>query len=235
MAEVTVHSDFGAQENKICHCFHFFPFYLPWSDGTGYHDLSFLNVEFQASFFTLLFTLIKMLFSSSSLSAIRMVSSAHLRLLIFLLAILIPACDSSSPAFHTMPKNVQTTTKLHWFHTHFPGVQTGFRTVRKGRGTRDHIADIRGIVSKAMTQYMGLCTGFPDGSDGKESACSAVEPEFNHWVGKIPWRRKQHLTPVFLPGKFHGQKTLAGYSSWGCEQSDMTDWLTLPLPLCIEV
>ena len=32
MAAVTVHSDFGAQENKICHCFHFFPFYLPWSD-----------------------------------------------------------------------------------------------------------------------------------------------------------------------------------------------------------
>ena len=51
MVAVTVHSGFGAQENKICHCFHFFPIYLPWSDGTGCHDLSFLNVEFQASFF----------------------------------------------------------------------------------------------------------------------------------------------------------------------------------------
>ena len=39
-------SDFGAQENKVCHCFHCFPIYLPWSDGTGCHDLSFLNVEF---------------------------------------------------------------------------------------------------------------------------------------------------------------------------------------------
>ena len=39
---------FGAQENKICHCFHFFPFYLPWSDGTGCHDLIFLNVELWA-------------------------------------------------------------------------------------------------------------------------------------------------------------------------------------------
>ena len=37
---------FGAQENKVCHCFHGFPTYLPWSDGTGCHDLSFLNVEF---------------------------------------------------------------------------------------------------------------------------------------------------------------------------------------------
>ena len=48
------------------------------------------------------FTFIKRLFSSSSLSAIRVVSAAHLRLLIFLLAILIPACASSSPAFHMM-------------------------------------------------------------------------------------------------------------------------------------
>ena len=37
---------FGAQENKVCHCFHCFPSYLPWSDGTGCHDLSFLNIEF---------------------------------------------------------------------------------------------------------------------------------------------------------------------------------------------
>ena len=48
------------------------------------------------------FTFIKRLFISSSLSAIRVVSSAYLRLLIFLLAILIPACVSSSPAFHMM-------------------------------------------------------------------------------------------------------------------------------------
>ena len=46
MAAVTICSDFGAQENKICHCFHLFPMYFPWSDGTRCHDLSFLNVEF---------------------------------------------------------------------------------------------------------------------------------------------------------------------------------------------
>ena len=49
MAAVTTCSDFGAQENKVCHYFHFFPIYLPRSDGTGYHDLSFLNVESKAS------------------------------------------------------------------------------------------------------------------------------------------------------------------------------------------
>ena len=52
---VTICSDFGAQEKKTGHCFYFFPICLPLSDGTGCHDLSFLNVEFQASFFTLLF------------------------------------------------------------------------------------------------------------------------------------------------------------------------------------
>ena len=38
--------DFGAPKDKVWHCFHCFPIYLPWSDGTGCHDLSFLNVEF---------------------------------------------------------------------------------------------------------------------------------------------------------------------------------------------
>ena len=36
---------FGAQKNKVWHCFHYFPIYFPWSDGTRYHDISFLNVE----------------------------------------------------------------------------------------------------------------------------------------------------------------------------------------------
>ena len=43
---VTIRSDFGAQENKVCQCFHCFPFYLPWSDETRCNDLSFLNAVF---------------------------------------------------------------------------------------------------------------------------------------------------------------------------------------------
>ena len=43
------------QKNTVWHCFHCFPIYLPWSDGTGCHDLSFLNVELQANFLTLFF------------------------------------------------------------------------------------------------------------------------------------------------------------------------------------
>ena len=45
MAAVTICSDFGAQENKVSHCFHFSPFYMPWRDGTSCRDLCFLNVE----------------------------------------------------------------------------------------------------------------------------------------------------------------------------------------------
>ena len=46
---------------------------------------------------------------------------------------------------------------------------------------------------------------------------------FDPWVGKIPWRRAWQLTPVFLPGESHGQRSLAGYSSRGHKESDMTE------------
>ena len=45
MAAITICSDFGAQKNKVWHCFHCFSIYLLWSDGTRCHDLRFLNVE----------------------------------------------------------------------------------------------------------------------------------------------------------------------------------------------
>ena len=42
-------------------------------------------------------------------------------------------------------------------------------------------------------------------------------------MGWIPWRRKWQPTPVFLPGKFYGQRSLAGYSSWDHKESHITD------------
>ena len=116
MAAVTIHSDFGAQENKVFHCFHCFPIYLPWSDGTRCHDLCFLSIEYLPTnknkwekkkkttpvFSLSCFTFIRMLFSSSLLSAIRVVSSAYLRLLIFFPPVLTPACAPSNPAFRMM-------------------------------------------------------------------------------------------------------------------------------------
>ena len=49
------------------------------------------------------------------------------------------------------------------------------------------------------------------------------ETRFSPWVGKIPWRREWQPTPVFLPGEFHGWRSLAGYRAWSCKESDMTE------------
>ena len=48
---------------------------------------------------------------------------------------------------------------------------------------------------------------------------------FDPWVGKIPWTREWLPTPVLLPGEFHGQRSLTGYSSWGCKELDTTEQL----------
>ena len=89
MAAVTNCKDFGTLQNKICHCFHFFLIYLPWSDGTRCHDLHFLNVEFKPAFSLFSFIFIKRLFRFFSLSPVRVAFFAYLRLLTFLPAIFI--------------------------------------------------------------------------------------------------------------------------------------------------
>ena len=66
--------------------------------------------------------------------------------------------------------------------------------------------------------------GSPGGSDSKASACNAGHG-FDPWVRNIPWRRKWQPTPVFLLGKFHGWRSLVGYSLWGHKESDMTERL----------
>ena len=70
-------------------------------------------------------------------------------------------------------------------------------------------------------------TGFPGGSDDKESACSVGDlgwrPGFDPCVGKIPWRREQLPTLVYLSGEFHGQRNLVGYSPLDLKESDMTE------------
>ena len=91
-------NDLRAQENKICHCFHFSPFICYEMMGLDVMILVFLMLSFKPAF-SLSFTLIKRPFSSSSLSAIRVVSSAYLRLLIFLPVILIPACGFNQVPF----------------------------------------------------------------------------------------------------------------------------------------
>ena len=57
--------------------------------------------------------------------------------------------------------------------------------------------------------------GLPRWLSGKESTCQYRKGGFDPWVRKIPWRSKWQTTPVLLPGKSHGQRSLGGYSPWG--------------------
>ena len=67
--------------------------------------------------------------------------------------------------------------------------------------------------------------GFPGGSAGEESACSAGDLGLIPGSGRSPWRREWQPTPVLLPGEFHGQRSLVGYSPQGCKELDMTERL----------
>ena len=66
----------------------------------------------------------------------------------------------------------------------------------------------------------------PQWLSGKETACQCRRCRrhgFNPWVGKIHWKRAWQLTPVFLLGKSHGQKSLTRYNAQGHQESDMTE------------
>ena len=70
---------------------------------------------------------------------------------------------------------------------------------------------------KQAGAQLQLCLATED-AGGQRALLSRFDP----WVGKIPWRRKWQPTPVLLPGKSHGQRSLVGYSPWGRKESDMT-------------
>ena len=73
------------------------------------------------------------------------------------------------------------------------------------------------------------CGCFPGGTVVKESSCQCRRHNgcgFSYCIGKIPWSKKQHPDPIFLPEKFHVQSSLAGYSTWSHKESDMIEWLS---------
>ena len=65
--------------------------------------------------------------------------------------------------------------------------------------------------------YYQTVKSFPGGASGKESACQCRRCRLHTWVRKIPWGRKWQLTPVFLPGKSHGQRSRVGLQSMGLQ------------------
>ena len=81
-------------------------------------------------------------------------------------------------------------------------------------------------LSKAPCVKLGELTCDGMGSlvlSRKEPTCQCRRHRFNPWVGKIPWRRKWHPTPVFLPGEPQGQQSLVGCRLWGHTESDTTE------------
>ena len=66
--------------------------------------------------------------------------------------------------------------------------------------------------------------GFTGGSDSKASACNAGDLGLIPGSGRSPGQGNGNR-PVLLPGKFHGQRSLVGYSPWGCKELDMTEQL----------
>jgi len=93
-------------------------------------------------------------------------------------------------------------------------------------------------VSFRIVIFSGICAvvgllghmvdlDFSGGTSGKEPTYQCRRhrrPGFDPWVGEIPWRRSwQQPTPRFLPGASHGQRSLVGYSPWGCKELDTTE------------
>ena len=78
--------------------------------------------------------------------------------------------------------------------------------------------------------------GFPGGTSGKESTCQCRGYKrwgFVPWLGKISWRRKWWPTPLFLPAKSYGQRSLARYGPWGHKESDTTERLSTHTHVCL--
>ena len=119
MAEVTICSDLGAPQNQVSHCFLCFPIFAKVM-GPDAMILVFWMLSFKSFLHSPLSCLSG---GSLSLSSIKVVSSAYLRLLIFLPAILIPACASSSLAFHIMYTSYKLNKQgdnIHPWYTPFP-------------------------------------------------------------------------------------------------------------------
>jgi len=76
------------------------------------------------------------------------------------------------------------------------------------------------VISLFAEVLIRFIRSFPGGS---ESACSAGDLGLILWLGRSPGKEKWLPTSVFLPGKFHRQRSLMGYSPWGHKESDMTD------------
>ena len=157
-----------------------------------------------------------------------MVSSAYLRLLIFLLAMLIPACDSSSSVFCMMYSSYKLNKQGDniqpcQFWTPFPSLNESvvpckvqsvvawlaYRFFRRRVRCSGILISLK--ISHSWLSWYRICL-------------QCGRPGFDPWVGKIPWRRERLPTLVFWPGEFHGL-----HSPWICRVRH--DWTTFTVCL----
>ena len=97
-----------------------------------------------------------------------------------------------------------------------PGQKTGVESCALLQGIFPTQGSNPGLPHCRKILY--LPKGFPSDPAGKEPACVCRRCRFNPWVKKMPWRRKQQPTPVFLPGKSQEQRSLMGSSPQGCKR-----------------
>ena len=81
------------------------------------------------------------------------------------------------------------------------------------------------MLKTGILYHLSHQGSFLGNSAGKESACNARRPGLIPGLGRSPGEGEQLPTPVFWPGEFHGQRSLAGYSPWGHKESDTTERL----------
>ena len=84
-------------------------------------------------------------------------------------------------------------------------------------------------IGPSFVPNIWLQRGFPHSLRGEEVSSNAKRPGFDPLDGKVPWRREQIRTPVFLPREFDGKRSLLGYSPWDCKELETTEQLTLRL------
>ena len=110
------------------------------------------------------------------------------------------------------------TNKVFWFH--WEEMSLGGDGRAEGRKTWSDLVSIWVRVLRLRWGKRLCCGVWGEGGhlcwlSGKEFTCQHRRCGFNPWVVKIPRRRQWQLIPVFLPGKYHGQRSLVGYSPWG--------------------
>ena len=89
------------------------------------------------------------------------------------------------------------------------------------------ISGLDTYILKCTKSYIFRKLGLPMQCSGEEFACQYSRCGFNPWVGKISWRRKWQPTPVFLPEKSHGLRSLVGCSPRDHKELDTTEQLSV--------